>query len=159
MNRRTRTLIVMAVALVSATAATAAVLLAVSRKRPAEPKVQVVVAARNVPMGICLTDNDVKLAEWPANSRPPAGLEDVKKVLNRGLKASLTENEPLSEAKLASPREGCGLVPAIKTGKRAISVKVNEVIGVAGFVVPGALVDVLVTIRQDKESTSRTGIF
>jgi pilus assembly protein CpaB len=158
MNRRTRTIVVMGIAILCATIASAAVLLAIRKgvkPPPPEPKVSVVVAARAVPMGICLGEEDVKAVEWPAKNRPPGGIPDVKTVLNRGLKASLTENEPVSEAKLASPKEGCGLVPSIKAGKRAISVKVNEVIGVAGFVVPGALVDVVVTIRQDRESTSR----
>src|SRR5205814_991596 len=56
-------------------------------------------------------------------------------------------NEPLTELKLAPLASGAGLPPSIPEGMRAVSVKVNEVIGVAGFVVPGTHVDVLVTLR------------
>ena len=60
----------------------------------------------------------------------------------------MLENEPLTTTKLASLESGAGLSPAIPPGMRAISVKVNDVIGVAGFIVPGSRVDVVVTIRR-----------
>ena len=59
------------------------------------------------------------------------------------------ENEPITESKLAPVEAGAGLPPAIQRGMRAMSVKINDVIGVAGFVVPGARVDVLVTIHDE----------
>ena len=158
MNRRTRTLIVLAIAIACATLATAGVLMAIKRIPPKiveAPQTSVVVAARPVSMGIRLGDDDVKVVEWPTRTPVPGAYGDVKKVLNRGLIASVVENEPLTDAKLAPLAAGGGLPPAIRPGMRAISVKVNEVIGVAGFVVPGARVDVLVTIRQDSESRSR----
>jgi pilus assembly protein CpaB len=68
----------------------------------------------------------------------------------------VVENEPLTSTKLAVIEAGAGLPPTIATGMRAISVKVNEVIGVAGFVVPGTRVDLVVTIgKRDTESVSR----
>jgi pilus assembly protein CpaB len=65
------------------------------------------------------------------------------------------QNEPLAESKLAPIEAGAGLPPTIPTGMRAISVKVNEVIGVAGFTVPGTRVDVLAMIRDNNSSMSR----
>jgi pilus assembly protein CpaB len=89
----------------------------------------------------------------------PGAFEKVESVVKRGLIASVVENEPLTDAKLAPIEAGAGLPPSIPPGMRAMSVKVDEVIGVAGFVVPGTHVDVVVTIRQtndNKEPMSRT---
>ena len=85
----------------------------------------------------------------------PGVFAKVDEVLDRGLIATVEENEPLIAAKLAPLEGGAGLPPSIPQGMRAISVKVNEVIGVAGFVVPGTRVDVMVTIRQQEESMTR----
>jgi pilus assembly protein CpaB len=160
MNRRTRTLIVMAVALVCAAVASLAVYYAVRQivqlnERDRPKQVDVAVAARPVSMGICLGEDDVKIVQWPATTKIDGVHPRKEDVLGRGLVASVVENEPLTDRKLAPAKAGCGLPPSIQTGKRAISVKVNEVIGVAGFVVPGAQVDVLVTIRQERQTTSR----
>jgi pilus assembly protein CpaB len=73
--------------------------------------------------------------------------------------AAVGENEPVTETKLAPIGSGAGLPPSIPPGMRAMSVKVDEVIGVAGFVVPGTRVDLVVTLRgagQTEESMSRT---
>jgi pilus assembly protein CpaB len=158
MNRRKRTLIVLALAIVCATAATGGVLLFLSKQKPVEvlaPQIDVVVAARDVAMGICLTEDDLAIAKWPQGTPVKGAHATLQEVLKRGTIAGFAANEPVTDAKIAPQGSGCGLPPAIHPGMRAISVKVNEVIGVAGFVVPGALVDVLVTIRQNSESTSR----
>ena len=63
-------------------------------------------------------------------------------------------NEPLTETKLAPKEAGAGLAPSIPPGMRALSVRVNEVIGVAGFTVPGARVDVVVVVK-DRETAWR----
>jgi Flp pilus assembly protein CpaB len=79
-------------------------------------------------------------------------------VLDRGLIATVDENEPLTAAKLAPLGAGAGLPPSIPPGMRAVSVKVNEVVGVAGFVVPGTRVDVMVTLtnrQAQQESMTR----
>jgi pilus assembly protein CpaB len=100
--------------------------------------------------------SDVKLVAWPSSSPVAGGYSTVEEVVNRGLVAPVVENEPLTATKLAVPEAGAGLPPTIATGMRAISVKVNDVIGVAGFVVPGTRVDVVVTIgRREADSTSR----
>jgi pilus assembly protein CpaB len=158
MNRRLRTIIVLAIAVVCATVATAGVVLYIKSRPPVvvlAPQAKVMVAARPVATGICLGEDDVKEALWPANTPVAGAFAERKDVIGRGLMAGVAENEPLTNAKLAPKEAGCGLPPSIHAGMRAVSVRVNEVIGVAGFVVPGARVDVLVTIRQDNTSRSR----
>ena len=74
----------------------------------------------------------------------------VEDVANRALITSVAENEPILDSKLASLQSGAGLAATIPEGMRAMSVAVNDVVGVAGFVTPGTMVDVLVTGRADR---------
>jgi pilus assembly protein CpaB len=106
-------------------------------------------------MGARVTKDSVKLVDWPERTPLPDGFTNVDAVVDRGLIAPVGENEPITESKLAPREAGAGLPPAIPPGMRAMSVKVNEVIGVAGFVVPGTKVDVLVTLHQKDDSFSR----
>jgi pilus assembly protein CpaB len=76
-------------------------------------------------------------------------------VVGRGLLAPVLENEPITSAKLSAKEAGAGLAPTIPIGMRAISVKVNEVVGVAGFLVPGAHVDVLATVNMKEDTLTR----
>jgi len=119
----------------------------------------IAVAAHNLPTGSRITEKDVKLVAWPASNRVSGAFSELKPVLDRGLVAAVGENEPFTETKLAPLGSGAGLPPSIPPGMRAMSVKVDEVIGVAGFVVPGTRVDLVVTLRgsgQAEESMSRT---
>ena len=119
----------------------------------------VAVAARNLPTGSRITEADVKLVAWPAKNPVAGSFSELKPILDRGLVAAVGENEPFTESKLAPLGSGAGLPPSIPPGMRAMSVKVDEVIGVAGFVVPGTRVDLVVTLRgsgQAEESMSRT---
>ena len=150
MNRRNRTIIVVTMALVLAALATAGVYRAIQRIPVREVEIataHAVVAARSLPMGTLLTKDDVKVVAWPARTPLAGGFTSTDQVTNRGVTAAVAENEPLTETKLAAAGAGGGLPPSIPQGMRAISVRVNEVIGVAGFVVPGTNVDVLVTVR------------
>ena len=84
-------------------------------------------------------------------------------MVDRGLISGLVENEPITESKLAPLESGAGLPPSIPPGMRAMSVKVDEVVGVAGFVVPGTRVDLVVTVKRrgdgvDEKPMSRTAI-
>jgi len=107
-------------------------------------------------VGTLLTANDVKLVAWPASSPVSGSYSTVEEVVNRGVIAPVAENEPLTASKVAAAGVGGGLPPTITAGMRAISVKVNEVIGVAGFVVPGTRVDLVVTLsRREDDSLSR----
>jgi pilus assembly protein CpaB len=158
MNRSTRTIIVIALALVAATAASAAVYGAIRRIPVREVEVAhdyVVVAARSLPLGTRVAASDVKRVGWPSSSPLSGGFSRIEDVVGRGVVTAVGANEPLTEGKLAPKEAGAGLSPAIPPGMRAISVKVNEVIGVAGFATPGARVDVLVTLRRSEDSITR----
>ncbi len=122
-------------------------------------RAQAVVAARPLTVGTMVTKDDVKVVPWPAANQVPGSFTEIDKVVNRGVILATAENEPLTEAKLAAVGSGAGLPPTIPEGMRAISVKVNEVIGVAGFVIPGTRVDVMVTVRRPgNDNTSQTRV-
>jgi pilus assembly protein CpaB len=154
MNRTIRTLLVLAIAVGVAAFASLSIYKVVQRipERQVEvATVHAVVAAKSMPMGTLLTADDVKLVGWPAKTPLSGGFSDEKAVMNRGLIAAVEQNEPITDSKLAPVGVGGGLPPSIPTGMRAISVKVNEVIGVAGFVVPGTRVDVVVTVQRQTQ--------
>jgi pilus assembly protein CpaB len=158
MNRQTRTFIVLAVALVAASVASYGVYRAIASIPVRNIEIatrHAVVASKVLPTGTRLTADNVKVVPWPASAPLTDGFSEVSAVVDRGLIASVVENEPLTESKLASKAAGAGLPPAIPPGMRAMSVKVNEVVGVAGFVVPGTRVDVMVIIRQKEDSMAR----
>ncbi|MDR1989052.1 MAG: Flp pilus assembly protein CpaB [Acidobacteriaceae bacterium] len=158
MNRQIRTLIVLGVALLAAFAASYGVYAAISRIPVREVEVatrHAVVAARELKMGQRLTSENVKLVDWPAATPIPGGFDTIDAVVDRGLIANVLENEPIVETKVAPKDAGAGLPPSIPEGMRAMSVRVNEVIGVAGFVVPGTRVDVMVIMRQKEQSFAR----
>ena len=81
---------------------------------------------------------------------------DPNEVIGRGLVMPMIQNEPFLDMKLAPKEAGAGLPPAIPPGLRAVSVKVNEVIGVAGYVLPGTHVDVVATVSPTQQSTDMT---
>jgi pilus assembly protein CpaB len=158
MNRRTRHLVVLLIAIVTASIASFGVYRAMAQipAQRVDSMKSVVVAARPMVIGTAITAKDLKLVEWPASSLVPGAITDLKEAVDRGLLTSVRENEPLTTDKLASIESGAGLSPAIPPGMRAIAVKVNDVIGVAGFIVPGSRVDVVVTIRRPNDSMTRT---
>jgi pilus assembly protein CpaB len=159
MNRQKRHLVVLVVAVATATIASVGVYRAVDRMPVREVPLahqSVVVAARALPLGTQLTERDVKVVAWPASSPLAAAYSRVGDVVNRPLVAAVLENEPIVPAKLASREAGSGLPSAIPRGMRAISVKVNDVIGVAGFIQPGSRVDLMVTMRRREDSVTRT---
>ncbi len=159
MNRGTRHLLVVLIAVLTAGVASFGVYRAVTRIPVREVEVAhtfVVVASHSLPPGVRLSKTDLRLAAWPASSPVPGSFSKIESVVDRALLASVVENEPLVQNKLASVEEGAGLPPSIPPGMRAMSVKVNEVIGVAGFVDPGMKVDLVVTIRKREETTART---
>ena len=160
MNRGTRTLAVLVLAIVLASLATFGVYRAINSIEVREVEVanySVVVAAKPMSVSVLLTEDDVKLTAWPSSSAVEGAYTNVNDVVNRGLLTSVLENEPITATRLAPIEAGGGLPPLIPAGMRAMSVKVNEVIGVAGFVVPGTHVDVIVTIRGvDDQTMTRT---
>jgi pilus assembly protein CpaB len=111
---------------------------------PAPRTTQVVVAARDLEVGSLIRDIDLKTAAW-MGPVPKGAIAKPDQLRNRGVLSPIYEGEPVTENRLAPQGSGGGLAGTIPAGMRACAVKVNEVVGVAGFVVPGMRVDVLVT--------------
>lgn len=109
------------------------------------PSTQIVVAAMPLQLGTRLDAHDLRLVPWPGNEPVPGMFTRIQDVTGRALITNVVQNEPILEAKLAPREAGAGLPATIPEGMRAVSVAVNEVIGVAGFVGPGTMVDVLAT--------------
>jgi pilus assembly protein CpaB len=110
---------------------------------------RIAVAAVDISLGQRLTPEMFKLADWPAHSVPKGAFIDPQKLNGRVLKNNLVMGEPVSEAKLAPAGTLGGLSALITEGKRAITVRVNDVIGVAGFALPGNYVDIIVSMQKD----------
>ena len=106
---------------------------------------RIVVARTDVDIGQRLTPEMFKLADWPTDSVPKGAFTDPAPLGGRVLRSSLLAGEPISEAKLAPAGTLGGLSALITEGKRAITVRVNDVIGVAGFTLPGNYVDIIVS--------------
>jgi pilus assembly protein CpaB len=120
------------------------------------PTKPVVVAKANMALGSELDANNLTVVDWPENSVPDGAFPDKSTLVGRGLIASVVRSEPILPGKLASKGAGSGLPPIIPTGMRAMSVRVNEVIGVAGYVLPGTHVDVVATASPDSRSENVT---
>jgi pilus assembly protein CpaB len=158
MNRRNRTLIVLLVAVGMASVATFFVYRAISRipvRQVEVASLYVAVAADDIPMGTRLSKEHIKLVGWPSSSPVQGSFASPEAIVGRGLIQAVHANEPLTEIKLAPEGAGAGLPPQIPLGMRALSVRVNDVIGVAGFTVPGTRVDVLVTLNRGESSMAR----
>src|SRR5690242_17216985 len=131
MDRTTRTMLVVGVAVLVAAIASFGVYRAIQQMPVREVEVRSlyqVVAAHDMPMGTMITQNDVKLVPWPASSPVSGGFTTPEKILNRGLIDGVVENEPITEVKLAPTEAGAGLPPSIPEGMRALSIRVNEIV-------------------------------
>jgi pilus assembly protein CpaB len=109
------------------------------------PTQPVVVAAADLQLGAELKMDDLIVVQFPAGKTPEGTFSKREEVVGRGLIVPIVKNEPILKAKLASKEAGFGLPPVIPEGMRAVSVRVNEVVGVAGYVLPGNRVDVVAT--------------
>jgi pilus assembly protein CpaB len=115
----------------------------------AQPKhAQVVVAAKDLPVGTVLGERDLKTIEWIGGSVPLGFVGSPQQAVNRGLIVAVAENEPILEGKLAGQGMGGGLPVIIEPGMRALSIAVDQIVGVAGFVTPTTRVDVLLTMNN-----------
>jgi pilus assembly protein CpaB len=117
---------------------------------------QVVVATGRIPLGTNLQEQNLRTISWPEGAPMTGMFTQVKECVGRTLMTSVEENEPILDTKLAPLGAGGGLPATIPEGMRAISVAVNEVIGVAGFVQPGTMVDVLVTGSPENSPQKQT---
>lgn len=158
---RSRVLIALAVAIVLGLIVSSIVYRALTRTvvqstAPAVPHVDVVVAAARLPLGWRLQPTQLRVIQWPGTSPLPGSFSRIEDCAGRALIAPTVENEPILEGKLAPREGGAGLPARIPEGMRAVSVPVNDVVSVAGFVQPGTMVDVLVTGGSASGSNTRT---
>jgi pilus assembly protein CpaB len=116
----------------------------------------VIVAAADLELGAALRTEDLRTIAWPSGAVPAGLFGDSKELIGRGLIQPVKQNEPILPSKLAPIGSGAGLPPIIPDGMRALSVRVNDVIGVAGYVLPGTKVDVLVTVSPTEQHTDIT---
>lgn len=146
--RNTRALLIMAVAIL---AGLVAVVLATQwiNRQAQLGAAKVVVLGVDVQLGSRLTPQMLQLADWPSSSVPPGAFSDVNALDGRVVKTSLQRGEPVVESRLAPVGTKGGLSAVVTEGKRAITVRVNDVIGVAGFALPGNYVDIMVSTQQD----------
>jgi pilus assembly protein CpaB len=127
-----------------------------ARAKKTQPEKPLVVAVRELPLGTTLTRDAVKLRNVPENLLPKGGFSRIEDVLDRPVISAIQTDEPVIEPRIAARGSGVGLAPLISPGMRAISVRVNDVVGVAGFILPGMHVDVLVTGRPSGASDTFT---
>lgn len=122
----------------------------------AAPGVDVVVAANDISVGSKVTEGDVKVVRYTAADLPPNAFHLKTSVVGRGAILPISRGEFFLPSKLAGENAGSGMQSLIPPGMRAVSVRVNEVIGVAGFVVPGTRVDVLLTGNPSGSNDQQT---
>src|SRR5262249_43300664 len=121
--------------------------LLINRPQPAKAAMattQIVLAARDIDVGSVLKEEDVKLADWPG-AVPVGASTKTQDVVGRGVTTAVYAQEPVIDSRLAPKGAGGGLAAMIPPGMRAFAIRVNEVVGVAGFVVAGMRVDVLIS--------------
>ena len=116
----------------------------------------VVIAVADLQLGAALRAQDLRAIDWPAEAVPAGAFGKVDEVVGRGLIFPVVQNEVIVPGKLASKEAGAGLPPAIPEGFRALSVRVNDVIGVAGYVLPGTHVDVVATVNPTSQQPDVT---
>lgn len=131
----------------------AAVLLAARwmGQQAASDKTTVLVASRDMELGQAITPTMLESVPWPKGAVPTGAFDDPKKLEGRVVRVSIFKGEPVLSPKLAPEGTKAGLDSVIKEGHRAITVKVNEVVGVAGFLAPGSYVDLLVNFRDERD--------
>ncbi|KMJ54797.1 pilus assembly protein CpaB [Vogesella sp. EB] len=113
---------------------------------------KVVIAAVDVDLGSKLTPEMLRLVDWPSGSIPEGAIIDPQTLDGRVLKTSVLRGEAILESKLAPLGTKGGLSAVVMEGKRAMTVRVNDVIGVAGFALPGNYVDILVNTTEDAKA-------
>ena len=118
--------------------------------------VPVVVAADDIQVGAKLEAHDVRVVNLPPSAVPPGAFSVASKVLGRGAILPISKGEFILSSKLAALNAGAGLPSMIPPGMRAVSVRVNDVVSVAGFVQPGTRVDVLATGNEGNERQTVT---
>lgn len=146
--RNTRALIMMAVAVVLAFGAVIVAARWISAQASGATN-KVAVALVDISLGSRLSPEMVRMVDWPSGAMPPGAITDAKLVDTRVARTSIQRGEPVMEGKLAPPGTTGGLSAVVADGKRAMTVRVNDVVGVAGFALPGNFVDILVNTQEE----------
>jgi pilus assembly protein CpaB len=146
--RNTRSIIMLAFALLLAFGA---VIVAAQwiNAQAASNTTKVAVAQGDIGPGARINPEMVRMVDWPGNAIPPGAIQDSNLLASRVSRASFVRGEPILETKLAPPGTQGGLSAVVPEGKRAITVRVNDVVGVAGFALPGNFVDILVNTMDE----------
>jgi pilus assembly protein CpaB len=121
-----------------------------------EPGNDVIVAADDIQVGARIEEHDVRIVKYPASALPAGTYSARSKVMGRGVILPIAKGEFILPSKLAPENAGSGLPSLIPPGMRAVSVRVNEVVSVAGFVGPGTRVDILLTGTPNGSSEPQT---
>jgi pilus assembly protein CpaB len=106
--------------------------------------VRLLVAAHALDIGALIKDGDVKMADWGGTTVPVGAITKPEDAIGRGIIQPIYEGEPILESRVAAKGAGAGLAATIPQGMRAVAVRVNDIVGVAGFVIPGSHVDLLI---------------
>jgi pilus assembly protein CpaB len=114
------------------------------RGAPQERTTRIIVPARNLEIGTLIKDADLTIAKW-VGSLPKGTVVAKEAAVGRGVVSQLYEGEPIIDNRLAPAGSGGGMAATIRPGMRACAVRVNDVVGVGGFVLPGMRVDVLIS--------------
>lgn len=117
------------------------------------PMASIVIAAQDLEIGTLLSSDNLTLTEWPKSNVPRGAFEQIEAVAGRVAVTRLSAGEPLQAAELADAGSGAGLVALIPPGRRAMSIKVDEVSGVAGFILPNTYVDVISVDHKSNRET------
>ncbi|HEY1946864.1 MAG TPA: Flp pilus assembly protein CpaB [Bryobacteraceae bacterium] len=144
MNRRLVSVLIFALAVASITSYLAYRLILVrvqSQGRPVATNM-LVVASHDLQVGVLIHDSDLQEVQWSAPI-PEEAIKTLPDAAGRGVIANIYKGEPILSGRLASKGAGAGLAATIPMGMRAVAIRVNEVVGLAGFVLPGMRVDVL----------------
>jgi pilus assembly protein CpaB len=161
MNRRLLAVFVFALAVAGlASFAVYRVLISQVRTAPAPHAVatnKLVVAGHDLQVGALIHDTDLIEVSW-SGSTPEQALKNPQDVVGRGVIASIYSGEPILEKRLAPKGAGAGLAATIPVGMRAVALRVNEVVGLAGFVLPGMRVDVLISGNPPVPATAQAGV-
>jgi pilus assembly protein CpaB len=158
---KTRVILVIVVAVLLAFLASFGVYRYLSEKgRAAEEArlqtVGIVVALVDIPLGAAINANQIAVTAWPKDLYPKDSFADPKSVVGRTVRRDFLRGEPIVASKLVPTGKGGGLLSFIvPEGKRAFTIRVNEVVGVGGFIVPETKVDVILTAIPTGQSTEK----
>lgn len=151
--RNTRAFVMMGVAVVVAVGAVVVAAQWINAQATGNTN-KVAVALADISLGARLNPEMVRMVDWPASAVPPGAITDPKLLETRVTRTSIQRGEPIMEGKLAPPGTKGGLSAVVADGKRAMTVRVNDVVGVAGFALPGNFVDILVNTQEEGAKNS-----